>query len=53
MWASLDGGLSWSRCSLAGDYTTYIRSEMGLALLDVAVMTPAETRTALGLKRHH
>jgi uncharacterized protein (DUF849 family) len=24
-----------------------------LALLDVAVMTPAETRTALGLKRHH
>jgi uncharacterized protein (DUF849 family) len=24
-----------------------------LALLDVAVMTPAETRAALGLKRHH
>jgi uncharacterized protein (DUF849 family) len=24
-----------------------------LALLDVAVMTPAETRTALGLRRHH
>jgi uncharacterized protein (DUF849 family) len=24
-----------------------------LALLDIAVMTPAEARDALGLKRHH
>ena len=33
VWASLDGGLSFSPLTLAGDYTVYVRGEPGVALV--------------------